>query len=310
MQFRRQESVSILSNAEALVLSETIVKKPADAHFLGWACPVCGMPLAPHGGQLACAQRHSFDIAKEGYVNLLPSHHKRSADPGDDKRMLDSRRAFLAAGYYQPLVERLVGRCVQIAAGVTRPFALLDSGCGEGYYTEAIAGAVLDTVSPATCWCGGIDISRHAVRMAARRSQVVNYAVASNAAIPLPAHSMDCVLRIFAPGYPQEVSRILKPGGWYIVVTPGPRHLHGLRRLVYDQPREHAPPEPECEGFQHSQRIDIGFRICVEGKADVGNLLAMTPYFWQTSRTKQAAIINLEQLETEVSFLVDCYRRD
>lgn len=266
--------------------------------------------MQPHGKQWLCAQRHSFDIAKEGYVNLLPSHHKRSAEPGDDKHMLDSRRAFLTDGYYQPLVEHLRSRCAQIAADGTRPFTLLDSGCGEGYYTEAIAGAVLDAVAPAAGWCGGIDISRYAVRMAARRSQSVHYAVASNAAIPLPAESMDCVLRIFAPGYPQEVLRILKPGAWYVVVTPGPRHLHGLRRLVYDQPREHAPPDPDCEGFQHIERIDLDFGICVADQAAIGSLLAMTPYFWKTSREKQAAIVKLDRLDTEVSFLVDYYRRD
>ncbi|MDT8386876.1 MAG: methyltransferase domain-containing protein [Thiogranum sp.] len=282
----------------------------AVAHPLQWNCPVCGTSLQGQDRQLVCAQKHSFDIAKEGYVNLLPSHHKRSADPGDDRHMLDSRRAFLARGYYQPLVENLVDWCTRLALEAGPPFAVLDTGCGEGYYTEAIAEAVVNALMPEQCWCGAIDIARHAVRMAARRTRLVHYAVASNAAIPLPSESIDCVLQIFAPGYAQEVLRILKPGGWFIAVTPGPRHLQGLRRLVYDQPREHTPAATDSSDLRHVERFHLDFTIQVQGKQDVNNLLAMTPYFWQASRTKQAAIAALDVLDTDVSFIIDSYCRD
>ena len=146
--------------------------------------------------------------------------------------------------------------------------------------------------------------------MAAKRYRLVQFAVASNADLPLPERSIDCALRIFAPAADQEIVRVLKPGGLFVSVTPGQRHLYGLRQLVYDQPREHQAPIPRIDGLKHVRRECLDYRIELTGKGQAAKLLAMTPYYWQASAEKQARIGQLEDVETEVAFRVDCYRGD
>ena len=276
-----------------------------------WCCPLCREPLLLADRQYRCANGHCFDRAKEGYVNLLPVNRKRSASPGDDREMLRNRREFLELGHYRPLARLLGDICREQAAGCDAPsFSLLDTGCGEGYYTGVVAEALLGIGDGPDLWLGGIDIAKDAARMAAKRYRLVQFAVASNADLPLPERSIDCALRIFAPAADQEIVRVLKPGGLFVSVTPGERHLYGLRQLVYDQPREHQAPIPRIDGLKHVRRECLDYRIELTGKGQAAKLLAMTPYYWQASAEKQARIGQLEDVETEVAFRVDCYRGD
>lgn len=101
---------------------------------MSYSCPLCHAPLSRSDNHYSCPQRHQFDLAKEGYVNLLPVQFKRSRDPGDSAEMMQARRAFLDAGHYQPLRDAIAERLRHYA-----PTDLLDIGCGEGYYTHAFA---------------------------------------------------------------------------------------------------------------------------------------------------------------------------
>jgi 23S rRNA (guanine745-N1)-methyltransferase len=261
--------------------------------------------------QYRCENGHCFDRAKEGYVNLLPAHRKHSADPGDDKHMLRSRREFLQSDYYRPLAERVAALCAaERQPDLDTPFSLLDIGCGEGYYTAVVADRLRASGQTKRLWIGGIDISKDAARMAAKRYRQVDVAVASNAEIPLPSDFVDCVLRIFAPSYAAEVRRIMKPGGLLITVTPGERHLHALRQLIYQQPSLHRSPVVEIAGLRHVQRERLDAVIEVSGKGACERLLAMTPYFWQASAEKQRHIASLDRLRVETSFCIDAYRCD
>ena len=226
-----------------------------------WACPVCHSPLTASERSFHCANGHSFDRAKEGYVNLLLAHQKRSANPGDDRQMLRNRREFLEQGYYQQLAELLAQRCAEFARqGAGERFTLLDTGCGEGYYSGRISDA-LHGIGGKPIWCGGIDISREAIRMAARHYKTVQFAVASNAALPVAEQGMDCIVQVFAPGYDEQVVRALRPGGLFIAVTPGPRHLYALRQRVYDQPREHEAALRTVAGLVHETRETLDYTI-------------------------------------------------
>lgn len=274
-----------------------------------WICPVCGMRLHAAGRQLVCEHGHSFDRAKQGYVNLLPAQRKRSVSPGDDKFMIASRRDFLERGYYKPLVERLCALCVETMNAVAGGFAVLDTGCGEGWYTCAIADALHASAQGRSLWIGGIDIAKHAVAMAARRCGGVDFAVASNVSIPLADASLDCMLRIFAPGYDDETLRVLKPGGLAIIVTPGPRHLFALRERVYDQAREHEVAINQLSGLCHRKRIALEFGMRVQ-QGDIEKLLRMTPYFWKASGERQQQISAMKTLETEACFVIDVFRRE
>ncbi|WJW75397.1 methyltransferase domain-containing protein [Thiohalobacter sp. IOR34] len=276
--------------------------------FTLWCCPVCRAPLQGEGQRLCCVQGHAFDRAREGYVNLLLAHRRRSKAPGDDRQMLLGRREFLERGYYRPLAERLAGLAAGLAAShAGEGFALLDLGCGEGYYTARVSAAVTEVRPAASSWCAALDIAKPAVRMAARRHAGIDFAVASSAEVPLADHSLDLVLRIFAPPHDSEVTRLLRPGGHLLTVNPGARHLHALRRQLYDRPREHAPRQPRIEGLRHLQRIALDFEIEVAA-ADVARLLAMTPYYWQVPAERQARIAALPGLATEVAFCIDLYR--
>lgn len=143
---------------------------------MSFSCPLCHQPLAHVNNSFICPQRHQFDVAKEGYVNLLPVQHKRSRDPGDSAEMMQARRAFLDAGHYQPLRDAIVEQLsARLDASAT---SILDIGCGEGYYTHAFAGAL------PTATTYGLDVAKVAIKAAARRYPQVTFCVASSHRLP------------------------------------------------------------------------------------------------------------------------------
>ena len=101
------------------------------------ACPIDGQRLEAHEKQLVCGNGHSFDIARQGYVNLLPVQHKRSKQPGDSKEMVVARTEFLDSGVYQPIVNKLVEITLAQITG-DKEVCLMDAGCGEGYYLDHV----------------------------------------------------------------------------------------------------------------------------------------------------------------------------
>ena len=145
-----------------------------------FVCPLCGAALTRDERAYRCPAGHSFDIAREGYTHLLPANRKHSKAPGDDQAMAAARSAFLGKGYYAPLRDAIC----ELGAELTgdRP-AVLDSGCGEGYYTAGLYQALLDAgKSPVMA---GIDISKFILRLAAKREKRVEFAVASSYSPPL-----------------------------------------------------------------------------------------------------------------------------
>ena len=137
-----------------------------------FSCPICGQALTREEGRYTCLAGHSFDTAKEGYVNLLPANRQHSKAPGDDGEMIAARSVFLGGGWYQPLQLKL---CQLIQETSSPSPVLLDVGCGEGYYTAAAA-AVAARKGGRTA---GIDLSKAAVKRAAKRCREGEFAVAS-----------------------------------------------------------------------------------------------------------------------------------
>jgi 23S rRNA (guanine745-N1)-methyltransferase len=195
-------------------------------------CPICREPLIQVERVLKCARNHSFDMAKEGYVNLLPSRKKLAATVGDHAEMLQARRRFLDAGYYAVLSQSINE---QVAALLQSHFlhksaAILDAGCGEGYYLDKLH-AHLQKVLPTTHACFlGMDVSKTAVRYAAKRVKNGRFFVANtNTLIPAADQSIDILLNIFAPRNPAEFTRIMAPNGCLFVIIPQPQHLQNIR---------------------------------------------------------------------------------
>ncbi len=265
-----------------------------------WACPLCKEFLAATPSGLGCVNNHQFDRAKEGYINLLPVQQKHSREPGDSRAMLQQRRAFLQQGYYQPLLDALV-EVIGAAGPVTADFTLLDSGCGEGYY---LAGLRERLGLAEAC---GLDIAKDAARLSAKLDKQLSCVVASSFALPVSDASVDCVMRIFAPGAASEVDRVLRDQGLFVVVSPGPSHMQELKALLLERADTHEPPALEA-GFTLAQEVPLTFsnRLSNEG---LSQLLGMTPLFWRVSPERQRALAEAVDTTVTADFIIRVYRK-
>jgi 23S rRNA (guanine745-N1)-methyltransferase len=276
------------------------------------ACPVCGLPLARTGSSLGCANAHSFDVAREGYVNLLLAQHRRSRDPGYSREMVAGRRALFDGGHYARLADGVADLVLaHLPAG---PEAggrvVLDAGCGEGYYLRRLRDR-LEQGDPggATVRCG-VDISKHAVRAAARRDPGGVYAVAGTHRLPVLAGRVDALLTHFSPVSPDEFRRVVRPGGVVLVGGPGERHLFSLKELLYDAPagQDAAGALAGEPGFELVATHRIRHPLSLRGQGLVADLLLMTPFYWSVSRETQERVGRLDALDTEVDVVVHAYR--
>ena len=271
-----------------------------------FACPVCGEHLERLEKSYVCPNGHSYDIASEGYVYLLLPNKKHSKIPGDDKQMVVSRRRFLEAGYYQifsDALNELALRCLPCGKS-----AAVDAGCGEGYYTGRLAGFFASR-GAGTALCG-FDISKDAVRLAAKKYQRIPFAVASMFGIPVSDASADLLTDVFSPIVPEEFARVVKPGGAMILAVPGERHLYGLKKVLYDEPYENERRDTEYPGFRFLERIPVRGEIRTDDPQVMLDLFAMTPYYWKTPREGSERLAATAHLETEIGFDFLLYRRE
>jgi 23S rRNA (guanine745-N1)-methyltransferase len=239
-------------------------------------CPLCRLPLGIEPKAWRCAQNHSFDVAREGYVNLLPVQHKKTRDPGDSAEMLAARRAFLEAGHYAPLRDAMLALLAPLA-----PRSLVDIGCGEGWYTTALATVAADTA--------GIDIARTAIQLAAKRHRGITWLVASGAQLPVADASVDVVTSIFTQLHAAQIHRALAPAGHVLVVTPAADHLLSVRAALFEEVRDYAADKFLAElapQFELQTRHEVRFDLALDRIA-LGQLLTMTPYAWRAKPEKR-----------------------
>lgn len=267
-------------------------------------CPVCFEKLERGDRAYTCPSGHCYDISSEGYVNLLPANKKHSKLPGDDKNMVRARNRFLSGGYYEPLRTALVGLVSLISPEQPE---ILDSGCGEGYYTEGIADML--EMSGKSARIAGIDISKEAVRLAAKRKRNAEFAVASAYHLPLRDESVDIVINCFSPLCDAEFRRVLREKGCFIYVVPAPRHLWEMKCAVYEKPYENERITAEYKGFELREMTTVKDRVMLSGKQTISDLFTMTPYFWKTPREGLARLQALDSLETEISFDIYVYQK-
>ena len=281
--------------------------------FQALACPLDGEPLHLEGGTWRCASNHSFDVAKQGYVNLLPVQQKRSTDPGDSKAMVAARQRFLAAGEYAPIAEAL-SQAVMSHADQTQAetYCCLDAGCGEGYYLRQLAHNVPESQALSLL---GLDISKWAVQSAAKQDDkqapICRWVVGSNAQLPIQSASVDSVLCMF--GFPvySEFARVLKTGGQLIQVDAGPQHLRELRDIIYPTLKPTREKETNVpEGFARRASEQICYAISLEGGDVIRDLLTMTPHLYRASAEGREKAAALDQLTLTIDAQLTVWERD
>ena len=270
-----------------------------------FVCPLCGAPLQREERRYVCPKGHSFDLAKEGYTYLLPVNRKHSKAPGDDADMAAARSAFLSKGYYQPLRQTLC----QLAAALTGEApAVLDSGCGEGYYTSGIYQALVQAGKAPRM--AGTDISKFILRRAAKREKGVEFAVASSYHLPLADRSLDLLVNCFSPLALEEFSRLLKDGGHFLYVVPSEKHLWEMKEVLYDQPYPNEVKRTPYEGFSYVEIRHVEEDIFLPCQEDIMALFRMTPYCWKTPKAGVERLAALTSLRCRISFDIHVFRRE
>lgn len=269
-----------------------------------FTCPACGAPLTRETGRCRCPAGHSYDIAKEGYTYLLPANRKHSHDPGDDRNMAAARRAFLSRGYYRPLLDALCQLSVSHTGSAP---AVLDAGCGEGYYTAGIFESLRRAgKTPAMA---GTDISKFILRSAAKRAAGVEFAVASSYRLPLAVGSVELLLDCFSPLAIDEFRRVVRPGGTFLYVVPAAMHLWELKQVLYDTPYPNEEKETPYDGFAYESIVPVECVITLTTREDIQNLFSMTPYCWRTPEAGRKRLESLETLTTRAAFRIHVFRR-
>ncbi len=260
-------------------------------------CPVCGAQLERREGFYRCEANHCFDIARQGYLNLLPVQQKHSKNPGDTREQILARRAFLQAGFYAPIAKALCGLAEQYApAG-----PILDVGCGEGYYSVQVEKVLRQPLI-------GLDISREAVRCAAGTYKGPAWICATASHLPVEERTIGTVMSLFALTVPEEFHRVLRPEGLFLQVLAQEDHLLGLKSIIYPQ-LLHKPKQiiPAVPGFQLLESRPVRFSFTVEGQ-QVQNLLMMTPHAYRIGPEGAQRLLQTQALTDVASCRINCYR--
>lgn len=261
-------------------------------------CPVCQKQLALEDRTWRCENNHSYDVAKQGYVNLHVVQHKHSKNPGDTPESVQARRAFLSAGHYAPLqqaaVEKIRGLRIE---------NLLDIGCGEGYYTDAMQREVIQ--------CAGVDIAKNAVQAAAKLNKGVTWVVGTGATLPVLDQSVDLCSSLFSPIPKEEILRVLKPKGYLMVVTPAPQHLYAMREALFEEVQAHDPRKfahqlQDAFDLAEEQVIDAPMLL---GQQDLKNLIAMTPYAYKAKPERRQALESQAEFALNAQFQMFIFQK-
>jgi 23S rRNA (guanine745-N1)-methyltransferase len=269
---------------------------------MNFVCPICKGALVLEQKAYKCSRSHSFDIARSGYVNLLPpaglSCH------GDNKEMLAARRRFLDTGHYYPLAKRV---CTLASEYIPPSAAVLDIGCGEGYYTDLIERTLSERDGKSRV--SALDISKDALKLLCARNKNISCAAASAYSVPAADGAFLGAVNMFSPLAIDEVARLLGEGGIFIMAFPAEDHLFSLKAAIYDTPYKNTPADMALEGFEliHTERVSYTFTL---GSADqIASLFMMTPYAYRTKKENRDRILALSKLDCEADFYLCVYKK-
>ncbi|WP_413519095.1 putative RNA methyltransferase [Psychrobacter glacincola] len=303
-------------------------------------CPLCQSPLQPAADTWRCdgslnpkKTAHPFDVARQGYVNLLPVQQKKSKAPGDSQASIEARKRFLNAGHYQPLQALICQKMAEllvkdelISKQKSKPVNWLDIGCGEGYYTQAMAQTGMDTIiaadisKPAVVELAKANKATHSLwyqkevtvdaKLAEGSKTAVIYPLVTSAAhLPLRKHSINGISSIFSPILPTAFNDVLTSKGYLIIAKPDAGHLSAVREALFDDVREHDSDkflQDLAPYFTLLNTYNVSTELTLSAD-DLADLLTMTPYAYRArSEKKQALLASVvtEKFATEAKFIV------
>lgn len=252
-------------------------------------CPVCKEILNKYDNTYKCVNNHSFDIASQGYINL---NLHNSQNTGDNPEMIKARTSFLSKGYYSFLLEK-------VNSLINENDCLIDLACGEGYYTSKFIAK--DKI--------GIDLSKQGLKYASKNDKGTMYILSSIFHNPLFDNCADKVITIFAPIAKQEITRLLKDDGKFILVKPDVKHLYELKEIVYEKPYLNEIEEIQIDGLILDNEMKISEHALLNNE-DIKNLFMMTPYYNTTSNVDKNKLNDVNQLDVTFSFIIDVYKKN
>lgn len=264
-------------------------------------CPVCGAAFAVenNGKSLLCLgekKRHCYDFSSSGYVNFAPPSQSRS---GDSKEAVHSRTSFLDSGFYAPIRKAILDAAGRYAKGL-----VIDAGCGEGYYSSALADVSEGVI--------GFDLSKFGIETAAKRTKTKDnafFAVAGIYDMPLFDACAGAVVNIFAPCATDEFKRVLDEDGVLIAVGAGKDHLLGLKQAIYEEAYENEGREDMPPDMTLLEETKVSFEIALSGNQKISDLFSMTPYYYRTSEKDMEKLRHLESVTTLVDVFVRVYKK-
>lgn len=263
-----------------------------------YRCPICQSKLLLESATFKCEKNHSFDRAKEGYVNLLPVQFKHSKAPGDNKSMVRARRAFLEKDFYAPLIKTITALMKTNAPDVRN---VLDAGCGEGYYTHQHKADQTQVY--------GVDIAKEAVKIAAKKYKDCHFSVGTLSQLPFENELFDWIFSIYAPILEEEFTRVLSPDGFLLTVTPAENHLMELKQLIYRDAKAHDISKQPIENLALVSEEKLNYEMLFEQGDDILNLLSMTPFAFKATPELIEELRQKSSFFCQADFLIRIYKK-
>ena len=288
-------------------------------------CPNCGSELNRAEKSLVCPNRHTFDIAKSGYVNLLPPGKGKNAHTGDDKGMVDARMNFLKQGFYNQISDTTAALIAEHCSAA-ECLTVCDMGSGEGWHSCRIAEKAAE-MTDQNILLAGVDASKYGAERASKLSRSLNLMPKDGIGAPhsekveayfFPANlfhtpfadgTFSAAVSMFAPIAWEETARILGNDGILVVVSSGREHLLELRSLIYSDVHLSDEEIPQSDLFDFVGRQKLRYTVTLPDKETIGNLFMMTPFFYKTTESGKTRLLSRDTLDVTVEVNYTIYKK-
>lgn len=284
------------------IFSKTLIEPMNLTTEPQYRCPLCDNALKATDKIYRCDNNHSFDLAKEHYLNLLPVQFKHSKNPGDNKAMVNARRAFLEQGYYQPLVDYIIRLYNKTNSDLAlAEHQVLDAGCGEGYYTHQHKTDFNQVY--------GVDIAKEAIKKAGKKYRQCHFSVATLSKLPFKDSFFQWIYSIYAPILEHEYTRVLSDQGYLLTVTPAKKHLIELKEKIYTNAQEHDEDKQPIKDLTLIHQEHLSYTMVLKTGKDVLDLLSMTPFAFKADDKTRQHLAQLTDFSCQADFLIRLYKK-